>query len=87
MKKTIQVDGKELRLSSDQLSQRLLASVTKDDVPLSEIFSYELSAVAPSLFLDNGEMRKNNKSDLMNELLPKNSAQVPDPGPPIIPCR
>ena len=54
-------------MSSDQLSQRLLASVVRDEAPLLEIFSYEFSGVAPSLFHDNGKMRKN-KAGLMNEI-------------------
>ena len=52
----------------DQLSQRLLASVVRDEAPLLEIFTQELSRVVPSLFHDNGEMRKNNKAELMNEI-------------------
>ena len=68
MRKSINVDGKETRLSSENLSQRLLATVRDKDL-LQDVFSHELSAVAPSLFHDNGDMRKNNKADLMNELL------------------
>ena len=62
MRKSVEVGGKKIRLSSEQLSQRLLASATR-------VFSYELAAVAPALFLDNGMMRKNNKAELMNALL------------------
>ena len=56
-------------MSSDQLCQRLQAYVVRDEALLSEIFSHELAGVAPSLFLDNGEMRKNNKAEIMNEIL------------------
>ena len=55
-------------MSSDQLSQRLLASVARGEAPLLKILSHELSRVAPSLFDDNGEMRKNNRAELMNEI-------------------
>ena len=40
----------------------------RDEAPLLEILSYELSGVAPSLFHDNGEMRKNANAELMNEI-------------------
>ena len=60
IKRSVKVDGKEVQISSDQLYQRLLASVMRNGSPLSEVFSFELSAVAPSLFYDNGQMRKNN---------------------------
>ena len=68
MRKVVKVGETDVQMSSDQLSQRLLAAVVRDESPLLEIFSHELSAVAPSLFQDNGEMRKNNKAELMNEL-------------------
>ena len=64
----MQVGDKEIRLSSEQLSQRLLGSV-RDPYFIPDALSYELSAVAPSLFFDDGQMRKHNKADLMNELL------------------
>ena len=62
------VDGSEVRLSSENLSQRLLAAV-RDKESLTEAFSFELSAVVPSIFYDDGQMRKNNKAELMNVLL------------------
>ena len=68
MRKSVKVGETVIQMSSDQLSQKLLASVVRDEAPLLEIFSYELSEVAPSLFHDNGEMRKNNKAELMNEI-------------------
>ena len=43
--------------------------VMRDEAPMSEIFSHELAGVALSLFLGNGEMRKNNKAEIMNEIL------------------
>ena len=67
LRKSVKVGETVVQMSSDQLSQRLLASVVRDEAPLLEIFSYEFSGVAPSLFHDNGEMRKN-KAGLMNEI-------------------
>ena len=67
MRKSVNVDGNEVRLSSENLSQRLLAAV-RDKESLTEVFSFELSAVAPYLFYDDGQMRKNNKAELMNVL-------------------
>ena len=37
-------------------SQRLLASATRDMCSMEDVFSYELAAVAPALFLDNGRI-------------------------------
>ena len=54
-------------MSSDQLSQRLLISAVQDEAPLLEIFSHELSGVAPSSFHNNREIRKNKKPELMNK--------------------
>ena len=69
MRKPIKVDEIAVQMSSDQLSQRLLSSVVRDKSPLLEIFSYELSAVAPALFHNNGETRKTNKAALMNAII------------------
>ena len=60
MRKSITVNGTELKLSSEQLSNRLLASAKRDDVLMEDVFSYELFPVAPALFMDNGMMRKTN---------------------------
>ena len=69
MRKTAKVDRKEIKLSSEQLYQRLLASAVWDNCLMEDVFSYELAAVAPALFLGNGMMRKTNKAELMNALL------------------
>ena len=68
MRKSVKVGDKEIHLSSEELSHRLLAAVS-DPALIPDALSYELSAVAPSLFLDDGQMRKNNKADLMNEFV------------------
>ena len=78
MRKTVTIGDTLVQMSSDQLSQRLLATVIRDEAPLREIFSHELSAVAPSLFHDNGEMRKNNKAELMNEIMSDLRYDSPD---------
>ena len=67
MRKSVKVGETVDQMSSDQLSQRLLASAVRDEAPLLEIFSYKFSGVAPSLFYHNGEM-KNNNAELMNEI-------------------
>ena len=67
MRKSVKIDVAVVYMSSDQLSQRLLASVVQDEAALIEIFSFELLGVSPSLFNNNREMRKNNKTELMNE--------------------
>ena len=69
MSRTVKVDGKEIKLSSEKLSQRLLASAVQGNCLVKDVFSYELAAVAPALFLDNGMMRKMNKAELMIALL------------------
>ena len=66
MIKSEKVGETVVQMSSDQLSQRLLAIVVRDEAPLLEIFSREPSGVAPSLFHDNGEMRKSDRAELMN---------------------
>ena len=68
MRKSVKVGETVVQMSSDQLSQRLLASVVRHEA-LLKIFSHELSGVAPSLFHDNGERRKNNKAESMNKIL------------------
>ena len=69
MSRTVKVDGKEIKLSSEKLSQRLLASAVQGNCLVKDLFSYELAAVAPALFLGNGMMRKMNKAELMIALL------------------
>ena len=68
MRKSVKIDVAVVYMSSDQLSQRLLASVVQDEAALIEIFSFELLGVSRSLFNNNREMRKNNKTELMNEI-------------------
>ena len=69
MRKTVKVDGKEINLSLEQLSQKLLASAARDNCLMEDVFSYELASVAPALFLNNAMMRKTNNTELMNALL------------------
>ena len=67
-RKSVKVGEIVVQMSSDQLNQRLLASSARDEASLLEILSHELSRVAPSLFDDNGELKKNNRAKLMNEI-------------------
>ena len=69
MRKSVKVDETVDQMSSDQLSQRLLASAVRDKSPLLEIFSDQFLGVAPSLFDDNGEIRKNKKAEPIKNLL------------------
>ena len=69
MRKTVKVDGKEINLSLEQLSQKLLASAARDNCLMEDVFSYELASVAPARFLNNAMMRKTNNTELMNALL------------------
>ena len=68
MRKSVKIGVAVVYMSSDQLSQRLLASVVQDEAALIEIFSFELLGVSRSLFNNNREMRENNKTELMNEI-------------------
>ena len=68
MRKSVKIDVAVVYMSSDQLSQRLLASVVQDEAALIEIFSFELLGVSRSLFNNNREMSENNKTELMNEI-------------------
>ena len=65
MRKSVKNDKTVIEMSSNQLSQRLLASAKQDELSLFEIFSHELSGIAPSLPHDNGEIRK--KQSRVNE--------------------
>ena len=68
MRKAISVENVCVQVSSAELFQRLLAYIQSGH-PTSDVFSYELSAVAPSLFHDNGQMKTNNKAELITELI------------------
>ena len=69
MRKPLKVNGENLYMSSTQVQQRIIA-VAHSQGPLErEIFKYELAPVAPSLFNDDGTMRKNTKSDLANYII------------------
>ena len=76
MKKIVKVDGTKIKLSSEQLSQRLLASAARENCFMKDIFSYKLAVVAPALFLDNGMMRKTNQAELTNAPLAFNPCIV-----------
>ena len=68
IRKFVKVGETVVQMSSDQLSQKLLAPALRDEASLLKIIYCELSGVAKSLFHDNGEMRKNRKAELMNEI-------------------
>ena len=63
MRKSVKVGETVFQMSSDQISEKLLASVVLDEAPLLEIFSNELLRVAPSLIHDNVQMKKKQKQN------------------------
>ena len=69
MRKSLQV-GKatKLMMDSEVLFRRLLAVSKKRDVDLQLVLQHELAAVPPSLFHDDGNMRKCVKSHLLQKL-------------------
>jgi len=55
-------------IDTEVLFCRLLAVSKNRDMALRKVLSYELAAVPPSMFHDDGSMKKTNKSDLANKL-------------------
>ena len=57
-----------LKADSDVLFRMLLAISKQRDISLETLFKHELAVVPPSLFNDDGTMRKTMKSELANKL-------------------
>ncbi|KAG0730384.1 hypothetical protein GWK47_028391 [Chionoecetes opilio] len=55
-------------IDTEVLFRRLLAVSKNRDVDMRKVLSYELAAVPPSMFHDDGSMRKTNKADLAKKL-------------------
>ena len=55
-------------MNSEVLFRRLLAVSKQRDVNLEQVLSHELAPAPPSLFNDDGTMRKTNKADLAKKL-------------------
>ena len=55
-------------MDSEVLFRRLLAVSKQRDVNLEQVLSHELAPVPPSLFNDDGTMRKTTKADLAKKL-------------------
>lgn len=53
----------------EELQQRLLSIAYVNGPPDQSIFTYELATVAPSLFQDDGSMRKSQKSQLAQHIM------------------
>lgn len=68
-RKPIRVDSEEICMSSAKLQERLLSTAYVNGPPDQSIFAYELAAVAPALFQDDGSMRKWQKSQLARRIL------------------
>jgi hypothetical protein len=69
MKKPVINKAKEkLIVDSEVLFRRLLVVSKQREVNLEDVLTHELSAISPSLFHDDGTMRKTTKSDLAKKL-------------------
>ena len=64
MKKHMSNGKEKITIDTEVLFRRLLAVSKNRDVDLKMVLSYELAAVPPSLFHDDGAMRKTAKSEL-----------------------
>ena len=58
----------KIMMDSEVLFRRLLAVSMQRDVNLEQVLSHELAPVTPSLFNDDGTMRKTTKADLAKKL-------------------
>jgi len=58
----------KIMVDSEVLFRRLLAVSKHRDVSLEEVLTHELAPVLPSLFNDDGTMRKTSKADLAKKL-------------------
>ena len=68
MKKPLTNDNKKkFHINTEVLFRRLLAVSKHCNIDLKMVLSYELAGVPPSLFHDDGAMRKTNKADLANK--------------------
>ena len=69
MRKAVLVGDTKVCMSSTELYQRLIALAYTKGVPSPTIFSYELATTAPSMFHDDGMMRKSQKSTLEKRII------------------
>ena len=72
MRKPLKVESDNIRMSSSELYQRLLASACVNGPPQQSVFAHELATVAPALFHDDGSMCKSQKSQLAKHLIQMN---------------
>ena len=69
MKKSLSMDkNKKVMLDSEVLFRRLLSVSKTREVDMRDVLAYELAAVPPSLFHDDGTFCKTNKADLAKKL-------------------
>jgi hypothetical protein len=69
MKKALSFDkDRKFIIDTEILFRRLLAVSKNRDVDLGLVLSFELAAVPPSLFHDDGSMRKTTKAELTKKL-------------------
>ncbi|XP_026118685.1 probable ATP-dependent RNA helicase DDX17 [Carassius auratus] len=60
--------SRTVHMDSDMLFRRLLAVSKQREVSMETVMSHELAAVPPSLFFDDGSMKKTTKADLAKKL-------------------
>ncbi|KAG1698119.1 hypothetical protein GQR58_005824 [Nymphon striatum] len=69
MKKALSYDkDRKLIIDTEILFRRLLSVSKNREVDMRSVFSFELAAVPPSLFHDDGSMRKTTKAELTKKL-------------------
>jgi hypothetical protein len=80
MKTSVGVQSRQVHMDSDVLFRRLLAVSKQREVSMETVMSHELAAVPPSLFYDDGSMRKTTKADLAKKLeaVVEESQQLPN---------
>ncbi len=80
MRKPVKFKGDvDIHMSSAELFQRLFAMACSSGAPPDrDVFTYEMAAVAPALFMDDGSMRKTSKSTLANHILKEHPCIIID---------
>ena len=82
MRKPLKIGTDEVHITSNELFHRMIATVLNSGTLPDDLFSYELSVVSPSMFHDDGTMRKTQKSLLMQyivSIVPNLDKEICDP--------
>ena len=78
MRKPLKLNDGDVHMTSLEIQQRLLRLANSKGPLSTSLFAYELAVVSPALFYDDGNMRYNNKADLLQILLKQHSNIVSD---------